>query len=287
MLFSTNKNKRKRNWRAEQNTKKKDEREENNSWEVLKAELEEREKLEAKNKRRLDREGDLLAFTEGTHDKKGLPFIWMDVELGPPSERPLDKPGSGRFVFELFSNICPRTCENFIQLCLGKSSAGKYLDSIFYKILPGVAVIGGDVGPAQDGTGGRSIYGATFEDENYDLKITNLGVLFMENRGLRNNNSSVFGISFKELPEMDGNRVVFGRIHFGIDVLREMEYAGSPDGKPNRKISVSACGLCDPKVELDTYWKKMVAPQDSNQRESLKLHSSRTQMRDCGVGTFY
>ena len=70
-------------------------------------------------------------------------------------------------------------------------------------------------------------------------------------------------------------------------VLSWAAYAGSPDGKPNRKISVSACGLCDPKVELDTYWKKMVAPQDSNQRESLKLHSSRTQMRDCGVGTFY
>lgn len=285
-MFSTSAKKRARNWRSELNPKNKD-KEKNESWEKLKAELEEREKLEARNKRRLDRETDLLAFTEGTHDKKGLPMIWMDVELGPPSERPLDKPGSGRFVFELFSNICPRTCENFIQLCLGKSSAGKFADSMFYKILPGVAVIGGDVGPAQDGTGGRSIYGATFEDENYDLKITNLGVLFMENRGIRNNNSSIFGISFKELPEMDGNRVVFGRIHFGVDVLREIEYAGSPDGKPNRKISVTAVGLCDPKVELDTYWKKMVAPQDSNQRESLKLHQSRSQMRDCGVGTFY
>lgn len=286
MLFSTSKNKRKRNWKDEQDPKKK-EKDKNEAWDVLKSELEEREKLEARNKRRMDREADLLAFTEGLHDKKGLPMVWMDVELGPPSERPLDKPGNGRFVIELFSNICPRTCENFIQLCLGKSSTGSFLDSVFYKILPGVAVIGGDVGPAQDGTGGRSIYGATFEDENYDLKITNLGVLFMENRGIRNNNSSIFGISFKELPEMEGNRVVFGRVHFGVDVLREMEYAGSPDGKPNRKIHVTAAGLCDPKAEVDSYWRKMVAPQDSNHRESLKLHQSRTQMRDCGVGTFY
>jgi len=286
MLFSTTANKRKRNWRDELNPKKKGEVQ-NDSWETLKSELEEREKLEARNKRRIDRESDLLSFTDGTHDKKGLPFVWMDIEIGPDLEHPLDKPGSGRFVFELFTNICPRTCENFIQLCLGKSSAGKYQESIFHKIVPGGAVFGGDIGANQDGTSGRSIYGATFEDENYDLKVTNLGVLFMENRGVRNNNGSVFGLSFKELPEFAGNRVVFGRIHLGVDVLREMEYSGQPDGKPKRKIQVLASGLCDPKAEVDSYWKKMVLPQDSNHRESLKIHQAYTQMRDCGVGTFY
>jgi len=109
----------------------------------------------------------------------------------------------------------------------------------------------------------------------------------MENGSIRNNNSSQFGLSFKELPDYEGNRVVFGRIHFGIDVLREIEYAGNPDGKPARKIMITAAGLCDPKQELDSYWKKMVAPSESNHRESLKVAKANTQMRDSGVGTFY
>jgi len=153
MIFSTNKAaKRKRSWREELNPKKKPEGE-NDSWDVLKAELEERERLEARNKRRMDRESDLLAFTDGTHDKTGLPFVWMDIELGPPKERPLDKSGYGRMVFELFSNICPRTVENFIQLCAGKSSAGKYQGTVFHRIMPGVAVVGGDTSEAGDGSG--------------------------------------------------------------------------------------------------------------------------------------
>merc|ERR1712216_678878 len=211
----------------------------------------------------------------------GLPFVWMDVELGPPKEQPLNKSGSGRMVFEIFSNICPRTAENFIQLCCGKSSAGKFQGTIFHRIMPGVAMVGGDVSDAGDGSGGRSIYGASFEDENYDLKCTNLGVLFMDNRGVRNNNSSQFGVSFQELPDYEGNRVVFGRIHFGVEVLREIEYAGNPDGSPARKIMVTAAGICDLKSrDLDSYWRKMVAPSESNHRESLKLAKANTQMRD-------
>merc|ERR1712178_368842 len=105
MLFSSASAKRRRDWRAEMDTKKKgkskDDKDdkpvvENESWKKLKEELEERERLEARNKRRMDREADLLSFTEGTHDKTGLPFIWMDVELGPPKEQPLNKSGSGR-----------------------------------------------------------------------------------------------------------------------------------------------------------------------------------------------
>ena len=133
----------------------------------------------------------------------------------------------GRLEIELFSDIVPQTAENFRCLCTGERGRGlngkrlTFLGSVFHRIVPGFVCIGGDI-TRGDGTGGESIYGHAFKDENFDVKHDGEGVLSMANSG-PDSNGSQFLICCQPAPQLDGKNVAFGKISAGMDTIKMME----------------------------------------------------------------
>ncbi|XP_067299077.1 E3 SUMO-protein ligase RanBP2 isoform X2 [Pseudorasbora parva] len=151
----------------------------------------------------------------------------------------VDGEPAGRIVMELFAHIVPKTAENFRALCTGEKGFG-YKSSVFHRIIPDFMCQGGDITKG-DGSGGRSIYGDKFEDENFDIRHTGPGLLSMANRG-RDTNSSQFFITLKKAEHLDFKHVAFGFIREGMDVLKRIAELGTKDGKPTRTITVCDCG---------------------------------------------
>ncbi|XP_040831438.1 E3 SUMO-protein ligase RanBP2 isoform X3 [Ochotona curzoniae] len=145
----------------------------------------------------------------------------------------------GRIIMELFSNVVPQTAENFRALCTGEKGFG-FKNSIFHRIIPDFVCQGGDI-TKHDGTGGKSIYGDKFEDENFLVKHTGPGLLSMANRGQDTNNSQFF-ITLRKAEHLDFKHVVFGFVKAGMDTVRKMESFGSPKGSVSRRISITECG---------------------------------------------
>lgn len=147
----------------------------------------------------------------------------------------------GRIVFELFDNVVPKTAQNFRQLCLKKEGEG-FRGCAFHRIIPGFMAQGGDFTNG-DGTGGKSIYGPTFDDQNFKLKHDTPYLLSMANAG-KNTNGSQFFITFVKCPWLDGKHVVFGKVKSGQDVVNAIQNYGSEEGEPLSKIVISYCGAC-------------------------------------------
>jgi peptidylprolyl isomerase len=148
---------------------------------------------------------------------------------------------------ELFADTCPKTAENFLQLCIGtKNKAGKtlsYKGSSFHRVIPDFMCQGGDF-TRGDGTGGESIYGSKFADETFEGKAGKHfgpGTLSMANAG-PNTNGSQFFICTAATPHLDGKHVVFGQVVKGYDVVKAMEAVGSKSGKTSSKVTISDCG---------------------------------------------
>ncbi|OII75581.1 uncharacterized protein cubi_02102 [Cryptosporidium ubiquitum] len=164
--------------------------------------------------------------------------VFFDISIGGTP--------TGRVVFELFTEIAPLTSENFRALCTGekgKSPNGvdlHYKGCRFHRIIPEFICQGGDIS-SYNGTGGESIYGATFDDENFALKHNSAGLLSMANFG-PNTNSSQFFITTIPCPWLDGKHVVFGRISTGADVIASMERFGSSNGKTSVSVVIADCG---------------------------------------------
>eukprot|EP00927_Polykrikos_kofoidii_P084814 TRINITY_DN9042_c0_g1_i1.p1 TRINITY_DN9042_c0_g1~~TRINITY_DN9042_c0_g1_i1.p1 ORF type:complete len:313 (-),score=63.61 TRINITY_DN9042_c0_g1_i1:140-1078(-) len=161
-------------------------------------------------------------------------------------EMSLDNVQVGFIIMELFADVVPKTAENFRCLCTGergRARSGKqlhFLDSTFHRIIPGFMCQGGDF-TVGNGTGGESIYGAKFADENFRRKHTTAGTLSMANCG-PDSNSSQFFICTRPSPHLDGKHVVFGQVIDGMDVLKEVEACGSSSGKTWRKVVIRNCG---------------------------------------------
>jgi len=153
----------------------------------------------------------------------------------------------GRVVFKLYTDIVPKTAENFRVLCTGesekKSSSGKdlsYAGTIFHRVIEGFMIQGGDFDNA-NGTGGESIYGAKFEDESFEVKHTKPGLLSMANAG-PNTNGSQFFVTTVPTPHLDGKHVVFGEVLKGMGIVREIEAISTSDDTPVSPVKIEACG---------------------------------------------
>ncbi|XP_011860349.1 PREDICTED: peptidyl-prolyl cis-trans isomerase F, mitochondrial-like isoform X2 [Vollenhovia emeryi] len=143
----------------------------------------------------------------GRKNKMNLPLVYFDVSVEDKS--------LGRIVIQLRTDVVPKTSENFRALW------GDFTN--------------------HNGTGGRSIFGEKFEDENFELKHTSMGTLSMANSG-PNTNGSQFFITTIKTPWLDNKHVVFGNVSDGMDVVRKIETFGSSTGKTYQKIMIADCG---------------------------------------------
>ncbi|KZT26138.1 hypothetical protein NEOLEDRAFT_272691 [Neolentinus lepideus HHB14362 ss-1] len=171
------------------------------------------------------------------------PITFFDITIG---GRPV-----GRIIFKLYSDLVPKTAENFRSLCTGEKGVGKsgkklyYEGSSFHRVIPKFMVQGGDF-TAGNGTGGESIYGEKFEDEAFPVKHTKPFLLSMANAG-PNTNGSQFFITTMPTPHLDGKHVVFGEVIKGKSVVRQIENHPTGQGDvPTEPVVIAACGQLSP-----------------------------------------
>ncbi|NXC69335.1 PPIL6 protein, partial [Anhinga anhinga] len=169
-------------------------------------------------------------------------FVYLDIAI---EEQPV-----GRLLFELFSDVCPRTCENFRALCSGGAKSphdGReltYKNSLFHRLVKNGWIQGGDIITGK-GDGGESIYGPTFEDESFSVPHKGRGVLGMANKG-RHSNGSQFYITLQPAPYLDKKYVAFGQLIEGTEVLQRLEAVPTYNERPTAACKIINCGTFEP-----------------------------------------
>ncbi|KAI5818210.1 cyclophilin-like domain-containing protein, partial [Pyronema omphalodes] len=147
----------------------------------------------------------------------------------------------GRIVFKLYDDVVPKTARNFRELCENTTVGQGYIGSKFHRVIAGFMAQGGDF-TRGNGTGGKSIYGEKFEDENFIKRHDRPYLLSMANAG-RNTNGSQFFITFVKTPHLDGKHVVFGEVIEGKDIIKMMESKSLDNsGRTSGTIVIEKCG---------------------------------------------
>jgi len=183
-----------------------------------------------------------ISYTNIRNNATWLPLarkFFFEISIG-------GVPEANRIVMELYNDIVPKTAENFRCLCTGEKGIGKmnkplhFKNSIFHRVIPNFMCQGGDF-TSGNGTGGESIYGDKFADENFKMTHTGPGILSMANAG-PNTNGSQFFLTTVKTDWLDGKHVVFGHVTEGMDVVKKVETLGTQSGKPSKEIRIINCG---------------------------------------------
>ncbi|XP_015264278.1 PREDICTED: NK-tumor recognition protein [Gekko japonicus] len=200
------------------------------------------------------------------------PQCFFDIEI---NREPV-----GRIIFQLFSDVCPRTCKNFLCLCTGEKGIGKttgkklcYEGSTFHRVVKNFMIQGGDFSEG-NGKGGESIYGGYFKDENFILKHDRAFLLSMANRG-KHTNGSQFFITTKPAPHLDNVHVVFGLVISGFEVIEQIENLKTDAAsRPYADVRVIKCGVLVTKSAKNVLEKKRKVSPHSEASDTSSSSSS-------------
>lgn len=155
--------------------------------------------------------------------------VYLDITI--------DNKKYGKLIFELFTDVVPKTCDNFSELCKNKA----YKDIKFHRLIKDFCIQGGDI-TNNDGTGGISIYGPKFKDENFKITHDSIGILSMANSGPDTNNSQFF-ITLGSTEHLDNKHVAFGKCISGLNLIKNFNNYSVTNETPDNNIIISDCGI--------------------------------------------